>query len=94
MRFDIMNFYHKRVLTFKIGNINVILRRIVGDIIGLSLIHIYNICTTCNAGVQRQPAGLVAHDLNAHHAAVAACGGVNAVDHIGGNVHGLSLIHI
>ena len=32
-----MNFYHKRVLTFKIGNINVILRRIVGDIIGCAI---------------------------------------------------------
>ena len=32
-----MNFYHKRVLTFKIGNINVILRRIFGDIIGCAI---------------------------------------------------------
>ena len=47
-----------------------------------------NICAACNAGIQRQPACLVAHDLNAHHAAVAACGGVDAVDDIGGNVHG------
>ena len=57
------------------------------DIIGLFRQQ-DNICTACNAGVQRQPASLVAHDLNAHHAAVAACGGVDAVDHIGGNVHG------
>ena len=40
-----------------------------------------------NAGVQRQPASLVAHDLNAHDPAVAACRGVDAVDHIGGDVH-------
>ena len=57
------------------------------DIIGLFRQQ-NNICTTCNAGIQCQPACLVAHDLNAHHAAVAACGGVDAVDHIGGNVHG------
>ena len=40
-----------------------------------------------NAGIQRQPAGLVAHDLDAHHAAVAAGGGVDAVDDLGGDVH-------
>ena len=41
-----------------------------------------------NAGVQRQPAGFVAHDLNAHDAAVAARGGVDAVNDLGGDVHG------
>ena len=40
-----------------------------------------------NAGVQRQPAGFVAHDLNAHDAAVAARGGVDAVNDLGGDVH-------
>src|SRR5699024_92087 len=40
-----------------------------------------------NAGVQGQPAGLVAHDLDAHDPAVAAGGGVDAVDDVGGNVH-------
>ena len=43
--------------------------------------------TTGNAGVQGKPAGLVAHDLNAHHAAVAAGGGVDAVDDVRGDVH-------
>ena len=43
--------------------------------------------TACNAGVEGQPASLVAHDLNAHHAAVAACRGVDAVDDVGGDVH-------
>ena len=43
--------------------------------------------TACNAGVEGQPACLVAHDLNAHHAAVAACRGVDAVDDVGGDVH-------
>ena len=40
-----------------------------------------------DAGVEGQPAGLVAHDLDAHHAAVAACSGVDAVDNVGGDVH-------
>ena len=35
--FDIRNAYHKIVMTFKIGSINVILRRIAGDIIGNAL---------------------------------------------------------
>ncbi len=35
-----------------------------------------------------QPAGLVAHDLDAHDAAVAAGGGVDAVDDLSGDVHG------
>ena len=43
--------------------------------------------TAGNTGVQGKPAGLVAHDLDAHHAAVAACGGVDAVDNVGGDVH-------
>ena len=43
--------------------------------------------TACNAGIQRQPAGLVAHDLNAHYAAVAARSGVDAVNNVSGNVH-------
>ena len=41
-----------------------------------------------DAGIQCQPSGLVAHHLNAHHAAVAACGGVDAVNDLGCNVHG------
>ena len=57
------------------------------DIIGLFRQQ-DDVCTASNAGVQRQPAGLVAHDLDAHYAAVAAGGGVDAVDDIGGNVHG------
>ena len=57
------------------------------DIIGLFRQQ-DDVCAACNAGVQRQPAGLVAHDLDAHYAAVAAGGGVDAVDDIGGNVHG------
>ena len=35
--FDIRNAYHKRVITFKMANINVILRRIFGDIIGVAI---------------------------------------------------------
>ena len=46
-----------------------------------------DVCTAGNAGVQGKPAGLVAHDLNAHHAAVAAGGGVDAVDDVCGNIH-------
>ena len=46
-----------------------------------------DVCAARNAGVEGQPAGLVAHDLNAHHAAVAACRGVDAVDDVGGDVH-------
>ena len=40
-----------------------------------------------NAGIQGKPAGLVAHDLDAHHAAVAAGGGVDAVDDVSGDVY-------
>ena len=56
------------------------------DVVGL-LGQQDDIRAACNAGVEGQPAGLVAHDLDAHHAAVAAGGGVNAVDDLGGNVH-------
>src|SRR5699024_10418547 len=38
-------------------------------------------------GVERQPAGLVAHDLDDHAAAVAGGGGVDAVDDVRGDVH-------
>ena len=40
-----------------------------------------------DAGVEGQPASLVAHDLDAHHAAVAACSGMDAIDNVGGDVH-------
>ena len=46
-----------------------------------------DVCAAGDAGIEGQPAGLVAHDLDAHHAAVAACGGVDAVDDVGGDVH-------
>src|SRR5699024_831656 len=41
-----------------------------------------------NAGIQGQPAGLVAHDLDAHDPAVAAGGGVDAVDDLGRDLDG------
>ncbi len=46
-----------------------------------------DVCAACNAGIQRQPAGLVAHDLDDHDAAVAGGGGMNAVDDVGGDVN-------
>ena len=41
-----------------------------------------------DAGVQRDPANLVAHDLDNEHAAVTRGGGVNVVDALGGDVDG------
>ena len=41
-----------------------------------------------HARVERQPADLVAHDLHDEHAAVRGGGGVDAVDGVGGDVHG------
>ena len=41
-----------------------------------------------NAGVQRDPANLVPHDLDNEHAAVARGGGVDVVDALGGDVDG------
>ena len=43
--------------------------------------------TAGNAGIQRQPASLVAHDLDHHAAAVAGGGGMNAVDDLSGDIH-------
>ena len=57
------------------------------DVVGL-LGQQDDVGTACDAGVQGQPAGLVAHDLDAHDPAVAAGGGVDAVDDVGGDVHG------
>ena len=44
--------------------------------------------TACDAGVQRDPANLVAHDLDDKHAAVARRSGVDVVDALGGDVDG------
>ena len=40
------------------------------------------------AGIQRQPARLVAHDLNHHAPPVRGGGGMDAVNHVGGDIHG------
>ena len=47
-----------------------------------------DVCAAGNAGIERQPAGLVAHDLDDHDAAVAGGGSVHAVDDVGGDIHG------
>ena len=57
------------------------------DVVGL-LGQQDDVCTAGDAGIEGQPAGLVAHDLDAHDAAVAAGGGVDAVDDLSGDVHG------
>ena len=44
--------------------------------------------TACDAGVQRDPANLVAHDLDNKHAAVTRGGSVDVVDALGGDVDG------
>ena len=46
-----------------------------------------HVSTPGDARVQREPAGFVAHQLNDHHAAVAVRRGMDAVDHIGGDLH-------
>ena len=47
-----------------------------------------DIGAACNAGVQRKPACLVAHDLDAHHPAVAAGSRMDAVNNIGCDIDG------
>lgn len=47
-----------------------------------------DVCAARDAGVQRDPANLVAHDLDNEHASMARSGGVDVVDTLGGDVDG------
>lgn len=47
-----------------------------------------DICAARDAGIQRDPANLVAHDLDNEHAPVTRRGGVDVVDALGSDVDG------
>ena len=47
----------------------------------------HDISAACDTGVQRQPANLMAHNLNNEYTVVGSCRRVDAVDGICGNIH-------
>ena len=57
------------------------------DVIG-DFGHQQDVRPARDTGVERQPAGLVAHNLDDHAAPVAGGGGMDAVDDVRGDVHG------